>query len=92
MAKRDRADIRRAVNRLKCDGELIALSDLRFAAGASPDALRRWAIQGVRGVHLDAVHNPEKGWLSSWAALKRFQKQFIPANSQTASAEKARAA
>ena len=77
--QRPRVEIARSVLRLSKDGPLIPVAELCFAASGdslkavSPATLVRWIIRGKGGRYLDGIHNPSQGWLSSRAALERFQ-------------------
>lgn len=51
--------------------KLYPLPQLREIAGASPNALLRWVVEGRRGVRLDAVKHPELGFCSSVEAVRR---------------------
>ncbi len=70
--KRSRLDIGRAVLRLSQE-QLVTLCELSDQAGVSCETLKRWIISGRSGRFLDGVHRPNRGWMSSRAALIRFQ-------------------
>lgn len=51
----------------------LPFSDLEELAGASEQALVRWAVKGRRGIRLEAYRDPStREWFSSRAALDRF--------------------
>lgn len=70
--RRPRLEIAKAVHRLTTE-PLITLIEAGTTAGVSPDTVRRWIIDGVRGTHLDGLHRPGQGWLTSRAAVDRFK-------------------
>ncbi len=74
--KRSRIEIARSVQRLQFDGELVPVAELESLAGVPPWVLTRWIIGGKAGCHLDGVHDPKRGWLSSRAAVRRLQKKL----------------
>ncbi len=76
MAKQERIEIARAVLRLQADGEQTPIHELVDQAGASVRAMERWIVEGKGGKHLDAVHDPRRGWLSSRAAVERFKRKI----------------
>jgi len=78
--KRDRASIVAAVRRVKLE-TLLTLDDLaklvsrtipELRAGVGPLSLKRWILEGKRGVYLDGIHTPGEGWKSSVEAVRRF--------------------
>ncbi len=77
--KRSRLEIGKAILRLSQE-PLVSICLLSTEAGVSCETLKRWIISGRGGQFLDGVHRPEKGWLSSRAALARFQGSKVPAS------------
>lgn len=70
---RPREEITRAVHRLQAEAaEQLTVADLARLSGASPSKLTRWIIQGDRGLALDGVKVPGRGWCSTAAAVARF--------------------
>ncbi len=74
MSKRPRTEIARAVLRL-ANEPLQSVAALADAVGVDVRSLVRWITQGRAGVHLDGVHRPGFGWLTSAAALRRFDAE-----------------
>jgi hypothetical protein len=53
---------------------LVPASRLKALAGVrDASAVTRWILRGKRGVYLDGVRSAGKGWLTTAAALARFQ-------------------
>ena len=71
MPKRPRTEIARAVLRL-ANESLQPVAVLADEARVDMRSLIRWITQGRGGVHLAGVHRPGVGWLTSAAALRRF--------------------
>lgn len=62
-----------ATRRLAADGSAMRLEELATIIHISVFALVRWACQGKRGHHLDAMRVKGGDWFSSWAAVERFR-------------------
>ena len=71
--QRERLAIGKAILRVANENP-VPIADLRDLAGVSERTLISWATDGRGGVFLDAIKRGEK-WVSSRAAVERFQKE-----------------
>jgi hypothetical protein len=61
-----------AAARRVIDEGAVSVHDLAAVVGATAESLRRWIVEGKNGVHLDGLHRPGVGWMSSELAVARF--------------------
>lgn len=69
--RRSSGSIKEAVARLNKE-VLIPIEVIARELSLTKESVRRWGISGRRGVFLDVVHRPGRGWLTSRQALARF--------------------
>lgn len=72
---RSRADIAQAIERLSREANWYPVADFRSQLGKPKDTIIRWIVHGFRGVYLDAVKTPDRGWVTSPEAVKRFMSE-----------------
>lgn len=77
---RSRADIALAIERLSSEPIWLPVAEFRSQLGKPKDTIVRWIVHGFRGVYLDAIKTPDRGWVTSPEAVKRFMaaKAAIP--------------
>ena len=71
---RNRNEIVEAVLRLSCEA-LIRVDEVSWEMCVSKETVKRWGINGRRGVHLDIVKR-DGVWCTSQEALVRFSKSL----------------
>jgi hypothetical protein len=84
-----RLEIARAAQRLALE-PLITVDELAGEVFAYSRTLIRWITEGKGGVHLDGIHRPGRGWLTSRAAYARFSDKLLARSRKADAGELAR--